>query len=78
MAISSPITFLGNGRPTSPARGLRVNREPSRQGIAQTTPNRISEVIQVAAARRQAQPQSLGRKAVEISKSTGIAVNVVI
>jgi hypothetical protein len=69
------IRFIGNGRPTSPARGLNVNRQPSQKGIQRTTPRSVKEFMQQSTTENGLRdPKELGASATRMQRSFGINV----
>jgi hypothetical protein len=69
------IRFVGNGRPTSPARGLRVNRQPSQKGIQRTNSKTVKEFLQQSNTENGLRdPKDLGASATRMQKSFGINV----
>mgnify|MGYP001330684096 CR=1 FL=1 len=73
MAVSSTsITFLGNGRTTTPYKNPRINRGPSSKGIQRTNPRTVGEFRQrLQAENGLRSPETLGRAAVRQTRPKG-------
>ena len=78
MSLAGPLVYYGTGKPVNPVKSLRVNREPSRQGVEMSSARTPSDFNALVKNVRTPSIRELGQNAVRIQKSTGRSVNITI
>jgi len=66
---TTPVHFIGTGRPISPQINPRLNRDASRSGVLKSGVRTVREFQQMIQTNLQIQPRQLGQNASDIARS---------